>query len=103
MAQFALRICEEPDLALGSLLREKGLSLRQVERYSSRLVGVSPRTLARIARFERAKNRIVANRGNTLTDIGLDAGYYDQAHFAHEFRRLASMAPGSYTICSPAR
>jgi AraC-like DNA-binding protein len=99
---LARRICDSPD-SLGALLREFPASLRQAERYFARLVGASPRSFARIARFEKAKVKLVSSEGPTLTDIGLTAGYYDQAHFGREFRRLASMAPGSYTACPPAQ
>jgi AraC-like DNA-binding protein len=29
-----------------------------------------------------------------LTDVALESGYFDQAHFNHEFRGLAGMSPG---------
>jgi AraC-like DNA-binding protein len=101
--QLAARICANPDVPLGGLLQNLPVSLRQTERYFQRLVGVSPRSLARISRFDHAKKELLARQGNTLTDVGLTAGYFDQAHFGREFRRLADMAPGAYSFCPPAR
>ncbi len=100
---LAARICANPDVPLRDLLRALPTSLRQTERYFSRLVGVNPRRLARIARFERARERLIAAEDSTLTEVGLSAGYYDQAHFGREFKRMASLTPGSYSFCPPAR
>jgi AraC-like DNA-binding protein len=30
-------------------------------------------------------------------DVALDSGFYDQAHFNHEFRELAGMSAGDLT------
>ncbi len=100
--ELAGRISANPDAPLGDLLRHLPLSLRQTERYFARLVGVSPRSLARIARFQEAKEALLAGKETTLTDVGLAVGYYDQPHFGREFRRLASMTPGSYSFCPAA-
>lgn len=101
--QLAARICANPDVPLGDLLQDLPASLRQTERYFLRLVGVSPRSLARISRFDQAKKQLLRREEATLTEVGLAAGYFDQAHFGREFRRLADMAPGSYSFCPPAR
>jgi AraC-like DNA-binding protein len=31
-----------------------------------------------------------------LTDIALASGYYDQAHFTSEFRRISGFTPGEF-------
>ena len=99
--RLATRILETPEVSLAELLHGAPARIRQVERLFQRLVGVSPRVLVRVARFDRARNAVLSRDGESLSGIALDAGYYDQAHFNREFRRHASMPPGSYSFCAP--
>lgn len=72
--------------------RALGLSERQLERRFLACVGLTPKKYASLRRFERA----VALAGTTqsLTQVALEAGYYDQSHFIREFRRFAGAPPG---------
>jgi len=58
-------------------------------------VGVSPKRLARIVRFDRALCAIGTAHGS-LSTIAHAAGYYDQAHFTNEFREHAGVTPRAY-------
>jgi AraC-like DNA-binding protein len=55
---------------------------------------VSPKRFASLLRFERAL--LLARQGGRLTDVALNAGYYDQSHFNREFSRFTGQAPGAY-------
>lgn len=68
----------------------RGLSPRQVQRLFAERVGISPKRLARIARFQRALTAI--ERGNGAR-VAVDCGYYDQAHMVREFREFTGLAP----------
>lgn len=98
---LAKRMEVEPETAVGVRLRDLPASLRHAERLFGRLVGLSPRRFLRIARFTQARERILARAGESLTEIALAAGYYDQAHLGRDFQRLAATSPGSYLFCSP--
>jgi AraC-like DNA-binding protein len=73
-----------------------GLGVRQVERELDRHVGLRPKMLLRIARFQRALS--VARGDETLrwSAVAARAGYYDQAHLTHEFRRFAACTPSEF-------
>lgn len=73
-----------------------GLGERQVERELDRHVGLRPKMLLRIARFQRALS--VARSDETLSwsAVAACAGYYDQAHLTHEFRRFAACTPSEF-------
>jgi AraC-like DNA-binding protein len=58
-------------------------------------IGTTPKVYARLHRFQHAIERIRAG-GGRLADVALDAGYYDQAHFAGEFRELSGLTPKAY-------
>lgn len=59
-------------------------------------VGLAPKTVGRIARFQAAIQKIgAANRVNWAT-LAADCGYADQAHFNRDFRDFAGAAPETY-------
>ncbi len=73
-----------------------GLSAKRfIERFKAD-VGLTPKRYCRVQRFQRAVSR--AHRGLAVnwTTVALGAGYYDQAHFIHEFRSFAGMTPSEY-------
>ncbi len=79
---------------IGELAAELGWSRRHLAvRFRSEL-GMTPKALARLLRFERAAKRLRA--GDELADLALDAGYYDQAHFNRDFRAFAGTTPTDY-------
>jgi AraC-like DNA-binding protein len=79
---------------IGELAAELGWSRRHLAaRFRSEL-GMTPKALARLLRFERAAARLRA--GDDLADLALDAGYYDQAHFNRDFRAFAGTTPTEY-------
>lgn len=73
-----------------------GLTERQVERELAQHVGLRPKMLLRIGRFQRAVALARANETLTWSAIAAQTGYYDQAHLTHEFRRFAACTPSEF-------
>lgn len=80
-------------LGVRALAQRFGTTERTVERTLREHVGLPPAVLSRIARFQWALGRLMSDPGLPLGRVALDAGYYDQAHFNRECRRLAGVAP----------
>lgn len=76
---------------IGSLAAELGVSRRHVELGFRRVVGLSPKTVARIARFQRTVD-MWRRPSATLSQV-LACGYTDQSHLAREIRAMAQMTP----------
>jgi transcriptional regulator GlxA family with amidase domain len=76
------------------LAADIGVSCRHLTRQFQRAVGLSPKEFGRVARFLHALQLLTTRNGQLLTDVALESGYFDQAHFNHEFRELAGMSPG---------
>lgn len=76
------------------VVRQAGVSERQLERIALQQAGMSPLMMRRIARFQRALRLKLAS-GRPWTDIAHAADYYDQMHMVREFRALAGAAPGA--------
>ena len=81
---------------VAQLAAELGLCDRQLTRRFENAVGVSPKEFARVSRFLNGVRRLRAGRRRNLTETALECGYFDQAHFNHEFREFAGMTPGEF-------
>ena len=91
--QFAAR----PQAAnIAAVADRTGLSSRRlVERFKA-AVGVAPKRYCRILRFQQALTSAERGRQVDWTRIALDCGYFDQAHFIHDFRSFAGITPTGY-------
>lgn len=77
-----------------SLADDMGIGLRRLDRIFNTRVGLTPKTLCRIVRFQRVFKMLErSERARDWVQIALDCGYYDQAHFVKEFREFAGKAP----------
>jgi AraC-like DNA-binding protein len=82
------------DVPIGDLAAELGWSRRHLTTTVRRELGLAPKPLERLLRFERAVERLRA--GDELADVALDSGYYDQAHFNRDFKAFAGVTPTAY-------
>ncbi|MGH2917019.1 MAG: helix-turn-helix domain-containing protein [Solirubrobacteraceae bacterium] len=78
------------------LAREVGWSRRHLAARFKQDVGVSPKTAARILRFERVTTLLRSGRAGTLADAAYACGYADQAHLHRDFRAFAGTTPTDY-------
>lgn len=78
---------------IGALSRDLGVSERYLERLFRSQVGVSPKRLASLARFDYVRVRI-ARRPSI--QLALQAGYADQAHFVRSFKAYSGLTPSRY-------
>ncbi len=80
-------------IAIGELARELGWSHRRlIGRFRSD-VGLAPKALARIVRFERLTDVLRAEPAIEWSWAAIRCGFFDQAHLAREVRDLADLTP----------
>jgi AraC-like DNA-binding protein len=86
--------------SVAELARDTCLSTRQLSTLFDRELGISPKTLANLMRFEHALgllgDRVRAREAPELAAIAQRCGFYDQAHLAREFRRFAGASPSRF-------
>jgi AraC-like DNA-binding protein len=76
-----------------------GLTRRHLERLFLNAVGIPPKRLARIARFQKALRLLDAADGRRRgATTAAECGYADQAHFIREFRQLAGCSPSEHML-----
>jgi AraC-like DNA-binding protein len=73
-----------------------GLSAKRfIERFKVD-VGLTPKRYCRIRRFQRALTHAYQGRDVDWTQVALDCGYFDQAHFIHDFHSFSGLTPTGY-------
>ena len=92
----AWRRIDESRGAVGmrELARELGYSRKHVVERVKRELGLPPKLLARIHRFDGVLRALQA--GGRTVEAAYDAGYFDQAHLHRDFRAFAGAPPGEF-------
>jgi AraC family transcriptional regulator len=63
--------------------------------------GLPPRQYVIARRVERAKQLLQGGVDSSLAEVAARAGFADQSHFCHHFRRRVGVTPGRFR--TPAR
>jgi len=79
-----------------ALARRFDLSLRALQRLFNEYVGVGPKWVIKRYRMHEAVARVQAGQPVSWAALAQDLGYFDQAHFIADFRKLVGKTPGDY-------
>ncbi|MBX2993162.1 MAG: AraC family transcriptional regulator [Bacteroidetes bacterium] len=91
------RIVENPSqISMNILTQEIGYSQKHFIQMFKQAVGVAPKAYLTIMRFQRVIQEIERRRNIDWSQLALDTGYYDQAHFIHDFKRFSGFTPDEY-------
>ena len=100
--QAVRAMLEEPTfLPVEAYALSCGLARRQFERRFKECTGFSPALFMRILRFQRTYRLLERGRSHNLTEVALEAGYFDQSHFIRDFKRFGGMEPKTYFRHAP--
>ena len=97
--QFALRyFAELPSAAsVKKAARQIGWSERRFSQVFREEVGLAPKVWCRVQRFQRAVKELHAGVEVRWAELALECGYYDQSHFANEFRAFSGVDVSTYS------
>jgi transcriptional regulator GlxA family with amidase domain len=87
-------------IALEQLATTLGCSSRHLQRLFSARVGISPKLLARIRRFQRVFSAW-RDDPRSLSRVAAECGYFDQPHLIRDFRDFAGQAPAAFLANQP--
>lgn len=86
-----------PGLTQVEQLAEKsGIGVRSLQQLFGDYVGVSPKWVIRRFRLHEAADRLAHGIDPDLAALAQELGYYDQAHFSADFRKLVGESPAHY-------
>jgi AraC-like DNA-binding protein len=95
--RFALNriVCQPHITTIASLTEQIGLSPKRFIQVFRDQTGFTPKVFCRIRRFQQALDHL--DGGNVeWARVALDSGYFDQAHFNHDFRAFSGIKPSAY-------
>ncbi len=97
--EFAVRrFAGEPSVAtVREVARSVGWSERRFSQVFREEVGLTPKVWCRIQRFQRAVRQLHAGADVPWAELALDCGFYDQSHFANEFRAFSGIDATTYS------
>jgi AraC-like DNA-binding protein len=83
-------------LSVAIVCRKLGIVPKRLIRLFNAEVGLTPKLYSRVRRFERILMDIERTTKVNWAAMGAGHGYYDQAHFAHDFRDFSGYSPAEY-------
>jgi len=70
---------------------------RTFDRHFKSLMGITPAGFRKIARFRHSLNNKVLNeRFTSLTALGYESNFYDQAYFINVYKEITGLNPGTF-------
>jgi AraC-like DNA-binding protein len=83
-------------LRVDQIVDRHDIGKRALQRLFNEYVGVSPKWVINRYRLHEAIERLADGVDVDWTELALDLGYFDQAHFIRDFRQLVGRTPGEY-------
>ncbi len=81
-------------IRVGALAAQLGVGERRLQQLFRVYVGLSPKAACRLARFRAVLARRRREPWRSWMEVGLDGGFYDQAHLVHELKAFTGLTPG---------
>jgi AraC-like DNA-binding protein len=90
------KLRERPDRSIAELSRSAGVSDKHLIAIFKKNVGVTPKFLARIFRFQKVLGLVKDLDRVNWTEIAYHCNYFDQAHLIKDFYALSGSKPSEY-------
>ena len=75
---------------------------RTLQQLFNSYVGVGPKWVINRYRLHEAVERLQEGANINFSELAMELGYFDQAHFIRDFRKLVGCTPAAYTRRHPA-
>ncbi len=82
-------------VTIESVAKTLNFNQRRIERLFNSQVGITPKEYSRNLRIKAARAYIKSNN-HSFSEIAYDLGYYDQAHFINQFKKVTGTTPRDY-------
>ena len=90
-------INNDGNLQISRIADQSGYSERYIEQQFLKYIGIGPKTLSEIIRFQNSLRQLLTNPSGRLSDVAWDTGYYDLAHMNKSYKKMTSSLPRDVT------
>jgi AraC-like DNA-binding protein len=97
LVDHALDLFRSKAVTVSQCAKSVGVSERRLSQVFREEVGMAPKTWCRIGRFQAAVRALHSGVDVPWADLALRCGYYDQSHFANDFRAFSGIDPTTYS------
>jgi AraC-like DNA-binding protein len=97
MVDYAFYLFRRKHFSVAECARSVGVSARRLSQVFREEVGLAPKMWCRIHRFQAATRALHAGEDVAWSELALRCGYYDQSHFANDFRAFSGIDPTTYS------
>ena len=80
-------------ISIGNLAKQLYISQDAFEKRFRKTVGMTAKHFASVVRLRHIIDSYSPEKAHTLTHLAYSAGYFDQAHFTHDFQRFTGQSP----------
>ena len=87
---------QQGSLSVRELSEDIGLSHKHLIHHFKQLVGVPPKALSKLVRFQSALMNIDPQDAIDWSEIAMGSNYFDQSHFNKDFASFTGMSPTQY-------
>jgi len=89
-------LAADPTRSIAEIAADLGVTHGHLDREFTRIVGLSPRRLARLLRAERLLAALEVDAAVPWAELAADLGWTDQSHLIRDFRRHTGATPTAY-------
>ena len=82
--------------SISEVTAQLGLSPKRFIHLFEEAVGLTPKLFCRVLRFQEVLCLIEKDQPICWADLALSCGYFDQAHFIHDFQAFSGLTPQAY-------
>jgi AraC-like DNA-binding protein len=98
LVAHAMHLFRGKDLRIAECARAVGVSERRLSQVFREQVGMSPKMWHRMRRFQTTVRALHSGVDVPWAELALRCGYYDQSHFANDFRAFSGINPTTYSV-----
>jgi len=94
---FVVMLCSSKgDVMFDVVKKDMGYSERYCRERFHRLHGYSPKHYSSVMRFQNVLKKLFTCDYRDLASLAVNSGYFDQAHFIHDFKKYAEESPDRF-------
>ncbi len=83
-------------VSITAICQQHNISRKHLNYLFQEYLGVSPKMLSSLNRFQSILHTISRAMPDKLTDIAYELDFFDQAHFNNNFKRFTGLKPNDY-------